>query len=359
MVLVHVALVILLLLPSKWHLKSFNDGYLEKDNTLPIKGLFVILVFLFHWSGFVSLPDRPLNNAFLAITRGLGYLVNVMFLFYSGFGIMKSLQMKGEKYAKGFFLRRFLPLYFKFATALLVYMIANACLGFNYDWQTIVLSFVAWNGIGNYCWFMFVTFALYLLFIIAFLIPKLSLIWKNVIFSLLSIALLLALYFSDRGDWWWNTMFCFNLGMWYCLGKGRIDALMRKHLVYWISFVVSLGLFILFFSLHLNGVGYPFVFMLAALFFGLTIILFTMKFQSRNPVLAFLGKHVFGIYIFQGLAFVILYTTNLGEMPYLHFLVALSITFATAFLFDFLHSLLSKKYLGWLDGIGRSAEKKP
>lgn len=280
-----------------------------------------------------------------------------MFLFYSGYGIMKSLQIKGETYVKGFFLRRFVPVFFQFVTAILLFVIMNACLGIHYDWQTILFSFTGWESIGNSNWYIFIVFALYILFILVFLIPKLSVYWKNVIHTVLSVGLVALLYFVKEGSWWWNTVLCFNLGMWYCLFKDRIDALMKKPLAYWITLPVTLGLFVLFYVLQYKGIYPAITFIVAALIFCLLVVLITMKVQSKNMVLSFLGKHVFSIYILQRLVFIPLSKTALLDMEYLFFFVALAITIVVSFAFDFCHGWVHKKYIGLLDSFGKKSRE--
>lgn len=358
MVLLYVALVLLFFLPSKWFLKSFNEGYLDKDSTLPVKGIFVAAVFFTHFKTYVTMPDNPLDNAYVFVANLLNQLVVVMFLFYSGYGIMRSLQSKGDPYVKGFFLRRFVPVFFQFATAVLLFLIMNLCLGNAYDWQTILLSFTGWTNLGNDGWYLFVTFALYILFILVFLIPKLSTIQKNIIHTVLCFGLVVALYFSGKESWWWNTILCFNLGMWYCLFKGKVDIAMKRPVVYWTTLPITIALFAVAFVLQYKGIFSTVTFTVAALFFVLVMVLFTMKVQSKNPVLSFLGKHVFSIFILQRLAFIPLARTALVDMPYLYFFVALAITIVIAVLFDLGHGWLHRKYNATLDNFVEIPERE-
>ena len=58
------------------------DHYLDKDNTLPIKGFFVILVFLAHFKQYIDLSSSLLDMAFDYIHKLSGQLIVTMFLFY-------------------------------------------------------------------------------------------------------------------------------------------------------------------------------------------------------------------------------------------------------------------------------------
>lgn len=263
---------------------------------------------------------------------------------------MKSLETKGDKYAKGFFLRRFLPVWIQFAFIVLLFLIEGLCLGTQFTWDQILLSFTGWTSLGNSNWYMFITFALYILIMLVFLLPKLSLIQKNIIFTLLSCGLVIILYFTKE-SWWYNTLLCFNLGMWYCTFKDKIDILMRKHLVYWITLAITLATFIVLFIFR----GYSIAYVPMTMVFCLLIVLLSMKIESRNPILKFFGNHVFSVYMLQRLVFIPLARTPLLELYPLYFIVCLAITVAIAWLFDFGYSKLHKKYLGLLDGAKRAA----
>lgn len=349
MVLAYAALAILFFLPSKFYLRSFNEGYLEKDNTWEIRGGFVLLVFFSHFVVYtdLNLPNDFLNNAYGYIRNALNQLVVTMFFFYSGYGIMKSVENKGDKYVKGFFLRRFLPLYIYFAFIVLIYLIRGLCLGNQYDWSKILLSFVGWENVGNEHWYMFVIFVLYIFLMVVFLMPKLSLMWKNVIFTLLSCGLVVLLYFT-KGQLWYNTLLCFPLGMWYCLFKSKIDVAMRKHVVYWATLAVAVAVFItLRIVEHFTDNQIAFIVM--SLVFSLVIVLFSMKVQSRNPILNFFGHHVFSIYMLQKIFLLLFVGTPLYDMYPLYFVTSLSLTVIAAFIFDLGYNWLQKKYFGILN----------
>lgn len=356
MVLVYVALIILFFLPSRFYLKSFNDGYLEKDSTLPIKGVFVLLVFFRHFTEHVALSDMLLDRAFLILVGCLDQLIVTMFLFYSGYGIMRSLQAKGDPYVKGFFLRRFIPVFFQYATIVLMFLIMNLCLDIQYDWKTILLAFTGWTNIGNYHWYMFVIFALYILFILVFLIPRVPLKWKTAIHTVLSIGLVLLFYFMDKPKRWYDTLLCFNLGMWYAIFKEKIDCAMKKPVTFWVAFAVDFVVFGALFLIQHENIAKNIVCIFMSLAFVVLVALFTMKVQSKNPVLSFLGKHVFSIYMLQRLVFLLLQRTTLVDMYPLFFFVALAITVTAGFAFDFCHSWLHTKYIGVLDNIQRKIE---
>ena len=86
----------------------------------------------------------------------------------------------------------------------------------------VMLAYTKWTSIGNSNWFMFVTFALYLLVFISFKLFNKNQLRGLICFSILSIGLTITLFFLKE-SWWWNTLLCFPLGMWYGFFKERID----------------------------------------------------------------------------------------------------------------------------------------
>lgn len=95
---------------------EFNSDYMSKDTTGAINGIFVLLVFMCHISGYMQLGS-PSDKIWLDLKSWLGQLVVVTFLFYSGYGMMCSIIKKGTPYVKGIFRRRFLSLFAHFDIA--------------------------------------------------------------------------------------------------------------------------------------------------------------------------------------------------------------------------------------------------
>ena len=103
---------------------------------------------------------------------------------------------------------------------------------------------MGWESIGNSNWFMFDTFVLYLLFVLTFTVLKKSEWLRLVVFSILCIILVgLLIHFKD-GDWWFNTLLCFPLGMWYAKFKKGIDSFVCKSMR---NYILTLTMLILAF----------------------------------------------------------------------------------------------------------------
>ena len=75
---------------------TFNMEYISIRQTNVIKGIFVILVLLSHGSSYLNLTG-VLDTPYKSLQSHLGQMVVSMFLFYSGFGMIKSIMKKRYK----------------------------------------------------------------------------------------------------------------------------------------------------------------------------------------------------------------------------------------------------------------------
>ena len=77
----------------------FNRDYISRDTTIQINGIFVFLVFLSHFAGYLD-HEYPLNFIYMNVRGFFGQLVVTTFLFYSGYGILTSINQKKEAYIR-------------------------------------------------------------------------------------------------------------------------------------------------------------------------------------------------------------------------------------------------------------------
>ena len=308
-----------------------NKEYIIPANTLPIKGFWVMVVFFCHYSSYVSL-NKWIDLLFIWVNGQVGQICVVMFLFYSGYGIWCSYQNKAD-YIKTFINKRFLPVWISFAICILLFLTENAFFGMRYDFTEVLLSFTGWTSIGNSNWYMFVTFILYIGFFLCFcLFSKKSQYVKLKIFTFMCLGLIIMLYLTKE-SWWYNTLLCFPMGMWYSAYKNKIDAFAfesNKNYVF-----MLLSLIALFLITYLLKRWHGVFFILHAVIFALFTVIATMKLTFRSNPLSFVGKHVFSIYILQRLFFNAGQHYGLNEIPYLFFCLSLIGTILLATLYDY------------------------
>ena len=313
----------------KFNKNGINLSFLSKEETLPIKGLFVILVFFRHFRGYVDMDHGLLNHLFVMLDSRSSQLIVTLFLFYSGYGIFEQIK-NNKQYPKKIIFHRFFPTYINFAICVLIYYIISIFNDKKFSLYEIFTSFIGWNSyFGNSNWFMFVTFCLYITIFISFIIydkNNLNKLLLNLsVFNFLTILLVLVLY-KTKSHYWYNTIFCFNLGMFYSFFKNKIESICSLQKKYLIILVSSLILFLVtFFLIETQS---P-LFIIKALLFCILFILVQMKFSLTNSrIFAELGKHVFSVYMLQRISFIILSYFNLDKNIYLFFFT----TFITGFI---------------------------
>ena len=111
--------------------KYYNE-YISIDNTRRIKGVFVALVLLSHYIGYIQI-DQAFDGGYAAFRSHVDQAVVCMFLFYSGFGIMDSIKLRGKYYIYSMPRRRILPVLINMILAVLLFVGLQAYYGNHYD----------------------------------------------------------------------------------------------------------------------------------------------------------------------------------------------------------------------------------
>ena len=217
-------LILLLLMFSSVKIAEphhFNQNYMSRTDTNAIKGIFVIIVLLGHASTYITLSGA-FDEVYVELKSHLNQMVVAMFLFYSGFGMMKSMLKKKFDYVRGIPGKRFLPVFINFAIAIMLFVLVNFLLGTTFPLSTILWSLIGWTSVGNSNWYMFVIFVLYLLMFVCFYLLR----WFDkpvffYIFNAIFTALVIGFVFWEirmgLDTWWYNTAILFPLGCWYAL----------------------------------------------------------------------------------------------------------------------------------------------
>lgn len=332
---------------------QFQKDYISKSTTANIKGIFVILILFSHYTQYVTLGG-PYDDAYLALRKHLNQMVVVMFLFYSGFGIMRSIQNKGQAYIRSRLPERFLKVWLQFAAAVLLFLITGLLLGKKFTVGHVLLSFVGWDSIGNSNWYIFDTLAAYLLLFIAFMIfsplkskkvpersaaavkPKaeLSQYLGCGLFTVLIILFVYGMMAAGRSGYWYNTIFLFPVGCWYALFQDKIEKLVMKN-DFWYVFFVLANLAVYLFAFERRWSGGIEMYTVWACSFTAMILLFTMKCSVSGNLLSWFGQHVFSVYILQRIPMMVLDRFGLAEThKYAFLILSFLITILMAMLFD-------------------------
>lgn len=318
MIFFYLLFIIMFLSGIRFIKRDFNDKYLDKDTTTIINGFFVITIFFSHFTSYIT-DINQYDRYLIMIMSYIGQLMVTSFLFYSGYGIYESIKNK-KNYMKSFFKKRFIPTFINFSIAIGLYIIVNLVLGNNYSVSKILLSFTGYESIGNSNWYMLAIFSFYIFIMICFN-EKIKM--KN-IYRILSLTILIGIYIYLIGhfkdNYYVDTILCFPLGMLYSYYSEKINSLLKKN--YYLFYIILLIVFGLSFYISRHYMNIWFYNMLAVVF-SILMVITTMKFHFKNIIMAFLGNHVFWIYILQRIPMIILKDQF---NKYLYLVIALMIT---------------------------------
>lgn len=332
-------IVILLLIFYSVRLRfySIDSEFLSKKRTDAIKGVFIIVVFVNHIKNYYEQVGANISawydNLFFLPAKVLGQLMVVMFLFYSGYGVMEGIKNKGQEYVNAIPKKRVLNTLVNFDVAVVVFTVTMLIIGMPFTLNQFVLSLVGWESMGNSNWYIFVIILCYSMTYLGY---KINTAMGGAITCVL--VLLLAYILSVfQGTWWYNTIFAYSAGLIFSKYKESIVPSMKENYYRWMIAVGSglmscLGTYLYFytpFKGEYERLG-ALVFDVMSVFFAFMVVLLTMKIQIENKVLVWLGSNLFPLYIYQRLSMMIL--TELYphfmvvQHPYIFLLICMTIT---------------------------------
>ncbi len=327
---------------------EFNKNYISRDGTAAIKGIFVILVFLSHAvSYFSNYMTGFFDDAYRVMQNHIGQMVVAMFLFYSGYGIMEQIKKRKNTYVKSIATKRFPNLFLNYNITSLFYLILAICLGKGLTIKKILLSIVAWDGIGQSTWFIFVTLSLYILTFISFyFIGRLKnekyYIINIIILSVLTAAFIVGLYFIGKESYWWDTALLFVLGFWYSYFKEYIEKIVMKNDIVYLAAVAAVA--VLYVYTKQLSYKHLIFYTVYGFMFVAAVVIFTMKVEIKSNLLSWFGDHIFSIYILQRIPLIILHEMGISHAHrYVFVILSFAITCAIAEVYDVLYAKLSSK----------------
>lgn len=339
MVFVYAALLVLALIGAKFSFRSFNTKeYLSMDSTNAVRGVFMILIFLSHMMQYYVYTEE-IDVLGGTVSRALGQMIVVMFMFYSGYGIGESVKRKGSAYIKSFPVNRVLKTWLHFAIGVFVYYVLSLILGVKYPAGQVWLSFIGWTSIGNSNWYIFAVVILYIITWVAFSLAKKNKYIAAGIVTALTVVYIVVMYFFKE-NWWFDTVLCYAAGLWYSLGKEKIEKVLTKNNFIWIIVFVAgaVGWWYSHFCRTL-----PAMRILEAVSFTLAVVMLSLKVSIRSKPLVWVGKYTFEIYILMRIPMKLFGIWGLSAYNlYVYFAATLAATLVLSFLFSKLLNVIDK-----------------
>ena len=334
-----VLIFVLSLYRADFRFLGFNDDCLSKYRTDSIKGIFILLIVLTHSLQYVLASgyafDGVGDRAYFYFLTTLNQLVVVMFLFYSGYGIGESFKKKGADYVKSMPKHRVLGTLLNFDVAVIVFIIACLALGITVTLRQCLLSFVAWDSVGNSEWYIFVILTCYILsYLTLTIVPKKSGLQVGVMIALCLLTIVALSFFKH--SWWYNTLLSYPTGFAFSAYKDKAEVFLKKY--YW-PLLVLLCLALV--SLHLCTYVFDhmgLVYNAKSIVFAFLILMITLKCSVGNSVLEWFGKNLFPVYIYMRLPMMVIEHKSPGLItvqPAVFIIVSFALTVLIASLYKF------------------------
>lgn len=324
------ALACLILYRSR--IVGFNDAFLERNTTDSIKGIFIFIVLLSHLRDYITLSGSIPDTLYRSFFSLIGQLMVALFLFYFGYGCYESFKKK-ENYLRGFLKKRVLKTLFNFAAALLLYVLVNAIFHIRFSTKEYLLCWTGWESIGNSNWYIFTIVVLYIMAWAALLLEKKTAAGVSVpVVSILCVAYIYLMHKAGKESWWYDTSLCFPVGMAFSFLKDGIRRIIKKSVGWICCFAAALAAFLV--TYRIGGL----LFFFSACLFCLVVVLLTAKLRVGNVPLAWMGEHLFEIYILQRLPMIVLSQLSVRD-PMLFSALAITATMVMAGVF---HRVLVK-----------------
>lgn len=281
---------------------SFKNNF-EKDSTTCINGIFVVLVFLSHFH-FEIENFYKIDSVYLKFQMICGQCVVCSFLFYSGYGIYENLKKNRATHSRKLILSKFPKLLLRFDICVLLYAIAQFCIGNHSSLKEILLSLLTIKSLGNSNWYISYILLMYLVIWLTFRVFKNDNIalcfvtFANIAYTILFV------FFDAKDSHYYVTSFVLPLGMYFSMYKEKIEKFINKRI--FLCFIIFFSLYVASWILKVKFVLPEYTYNIVSLLFTSTLILATYKIQINNKILLLLGKNVFQIYILQHLPMMIL-----------------------------------------------------
>ncbi len=322
----HIVLLLVLLWGVKFAgFKGFNEEFMSLNQTKVLQGFFALCIMFHHISqkNAASWINIKYYQKGLDFFVPIGYLCVAVFLFCSGYGLLKSCKSK-PGYLKGFLKRRILPLIIVFYMVNLLFFIVRVFMKQEMDGKQIFYYLSGLKMCNPNAWYVIALPIFYLGFYLAFRFvrsEKLALVLTClVVFAYTVVGIHQDHHdFWMGGEWWYNSVHMFSVGLIFARYEKGIIRHLQKY--YWIYLPVMLVLTYVLFALSEMAQGtfsyyaQPFpskeailcrwvcllAQMAASFVFVMAVLLVNMKLTFGNRILRFMGGLTLEFYMIHGL----------------------------------------------------------
>ncbi len=322
---VYIILPCLLLFQAKPSAKGkWNDEFLSLEQTKAMQGFLTVCIMLHHigqktCASWLEPKSRIVHGLDLFVP--IGFLFVSFFLFFNGYGVYKSFHAK-ENYLTGFIKKRILPVVLALYTTTVIFYIARIIVGEKMDLQKSIWYLTSIKLCNPNTWYVIVLPFFYLAFYLAFRFIKkdglaVAAVCAFVLLYMLESTRVLHNDWWIRGEWWYNCVHMFPIGILFAKFESKIIPHLRKfYSVYLVASVILLYPLYLFSTFTQATFSYYAEFLPDAVFrkrvclgsqalvcidFVFCLLLLGMKLKIGNRFLRFMGTITLDFYLIHGL----------------------------------------------------------
>ena len=296
-----------------------ETAFFDRISGKEIQGALAVFI-IFHQT-VIALDADGKDSGDMRFFYYYGILAVAFFFFSSGFGLLKR-WMTDDNYIKGFMRRRIFTVLVPFFICNYIYLtdalLNNIASRMHFGFGEVICSFFGIFLINNEMWFAVEIMILYIAFRLVFAKVKRPLtgilIMTFVVLAMMTIGLFSGhsdtgvMSYWFKGEWWYNTLLMFPLGMLYAYKEERINRVIKRAFV--AVLLGSAALFVVLDHIHKNlisryiywteyansanpvldklmGLGEETLFEIVFLILVITIM---SRVKIGNPVIKFLGK---------------------------------------------------------------------
>lgn len=338
-------LTIIIILLLLYTLFKKNDGELSfsPQKTLPLRGFLALCIILHHIALKVG-KNNPESILSIDLFRESGALVVAVFFFMSGYGLMKSLQLKGRAYLKGFLQKRLSKIVIPLLLCTALFLPVNIYLLGN-DLNAPTLC--DWNVDYPFLpteWYAVTIVIFYIAFYVIAKILK-SNRYITLAMLLFSFLYIYAAHKYNFYDYWYNSVLAVNVGMLVSLKEDRIIMSMRNYKSYIVSLALTVWVTYFFIKEYIPGdvVSYPLSKMMECIF----VVIIAYIVVSYNNILDMklfdrLGNLSYEIYLVQGAIILILFSL-IGGNTILFGCMSIVLSISIGFVVNSIMTLINRK----------------
>lgn len=337
MIWLYIVLFLVTLTSFRFTQYGLVKDFTGKKTANVVKGIFIWMVFISHIQQYIkTIYPESLGYAFTHVASFWGQMIVVSFLFYSGYGVLININRKG--YVTSIPKRRILTVLLNFDVAVILYILLDLLIGESITTNQCILSLFAWDSVGNSNWYIFAIIVMYLFSYIAGSLFGSS--TKYLICLILLTLLYIGIMSLLKQSWWYNTILAYPFGAVYGYYKKQFDNYLQRR--YFIKLFIVLFVFM---SLYVAPDPLGLTTNIRALFLCILILMFTMRVPLKNKFLAWSGKNLFPIYIYQRMPMLIFSTLTVGGFTLLNYnlLLYILVCFSVTILITMLHRYFAIK----------------